>query len=118
MIETIREILNGFGSVKFAYLFGSCAEGKGEKGSDVDIAVYLDDTSLDEKLTLHHALTKTLHRKVDLVVLNEVKNLFLLESILRKGIVLKDHEDRDWFEVRKIHEILDYKQFKRTIDAA
>jgi len=55
---------------------------------------------------------------VDLVVLNDVKNMFLLEAILKDGIVLKDAEERAFFEVEKNHAIIDFKNFKRYIDAA
>ena len=118
MKSKLSNILAPNDTVLFAYLFGSYAEGTQREESDVDIAVYLSDTSLDARLSLHHMLEKELDKEVDLVVLNDVKNIYLLEAILRKGILLKEHETRAFFEVEKNHEIIDFKQFRRYIDAA
>ena len=118
MKSKLSDIFAPNDTVLFAYLFGSYTEGTQKEDSDVDIAVYLNDISLDARLSLHHNLEKELGKEVDLVVLNEVKNIYLLEAILRKGSVLKDHESRAFFEVEKNHEIIDFKQFKRYIDAA
>jgi len=118
MKTNIAEILNQHNTVQFAYLFGSYTEGTQNDSSDIDIAVYMDDISLDARLTLPYALEKVLKKEIDLVVLNEVKNMYLLEAILAKGLVLKEHEDRAFFEVKKNHEIIDFKNFRRYIDAA
>ncbi len=44
--------------------------------------------------------------------------MYLLEAIITKGIVLKDADERALFEVEKNHAIIDFKNFKRYIDAA
>ena len=116
--EIISSYLSLNENIVFAYLFGSFAKSKQANSSDVDIALYLKDISLDNQLQIIYELSKLLKRDVDLVVLNKVKNLFLLEDILQSGIVVKDDEQRVDFELRKEHEILDYKAFKRYIDAA
>ena len=118
MKNTVTKLLADYDNVQFAYLFGSYADGTSRGTSDIDLAVYLVDDSLDAQLELHHFLEKHLHISVDLVCLNTVKNVYLLESILTNGIVVKKHKDRDYYEVRKQHEIIDYKQFKRYINAA
>ncbi len=118
MKTKLSNILETNKTVKFAYLFGSYAEDTQTEKSDIDIAVYLRDSSLDMRLELHHQLEKALKKDVDLVVLNGVKNIYLLENILHKGIVLVDHESRALFEVKKQHEIIDFKNFRRYIDAA
>lgn len=118
MKADISNILNQYHNVQFAYLFGSYAEGTHNDSSDIDIAVYLNDTSLDAKLSLGYTLGKILKKEIDLVILNDVKNIYLLESILYKGVVVKDAEERALFEVQKNHEIIDFKNFRRYIDAA
>ena len=118
MKTKISKILYAYDTVLFAYLFGSYANGTHREDSDIDVAVYMDEASLDMQLSLHHELEKRLKKDVDLVILNEVRNIYLLEAILCEGIVLKEHEKRDMFEVRKNHEIIDFKNFKRYIDAA
>ncbi len=117
MKEAIRSVLEADSNVLFAYLFGSYADGNASDKSDVDLAVYLSDTSLDARLSLHHTLQKRLGKEIDLVVLNTVRNLYLLESILDKGMLLKDHEMRPEYEVCKQHDIIDFKVFRNIIDA-
>ncbi|ADV46523.1 type VII toxin-antitoxin system MntA family adenylyltransferase antitoxin [Nitratifractor salsuginis] len=118
MIDQIKTLLSRDKNVRFAYLFGSYARGDADEKSDVDLAVYLEECSFDIRLELHHRLEKALRRDVDLLCLNELKNIYLLEKILDEGIVVKDHPERDYFEVLKGHEIIDFKNFKRYIDAA
>ncbi len=118
LLEALNASLLLNDNVIFAYLFGSFAKGEQTSSSDVDIALYLKDSSLDNQLQIIYELSKLLKRDVDLVVLNSVKNIYLLEDILKNSIVLKDDEKRVDFELLKEHEILDYKAFKRYIDAA
>jgi len=118
MKTKLSKILQTNKAVKFAYLFGSYAEDTQTQRSDIDIAVYLNNTSLDARLALHHQLEKLLQKDVDIVVLNETKNMYLLENIFRNGIVVTEDESRALFEVQKQHEIIDFKNFRRYIDAA
>ena len=86
--------------------------------SDMDIALYLKDTSLDNKLQINYEISKLLKKDVDLVILNEIRNIYLLEDIINYSIVIKDNDQRFDFEVIKQHEVLDYKAFRKYIDAA
>ena len=72
----------------------------------------------DQYVAVKRWLSKLLKKDVDIVILNSVKNIFLLESILKDAILLKESEKRFDFELFKGHEILDFKAFKRYIDAA
>jgi len=114
LINELKKLDN----VLFAYLFGSYATNGQTSMSDIDIAVYLKDTSLDSQLQLTYELSKVFSQDIDLIVLNDVKNIYLLESILNESVVVKDSEDRIDFELIKEHDILDYKAFKKYIDAA
>ena len=118
MIERLKTLLQSDTNVQFAYLFGSYAKEAADEQSDIDIAVYLLDTTLDKQLDLIYTLQKAVDKQIDIVVLNEVKNLYLLESILREGILLKDSSERPMFEVESNLAILDFKAFRRYIDAA
>ena len=88
-ISQLKNKLSVMDEVVFGYLFGSYARNVAGINSDVD-----------------------------LVVLNNVKNIYLLENILNDGLVLKDDDKRFDFEVRSHHDVLDYKAFRRYIDAA
>jgi len=121
-IDEIIKILDRLQEVKFAYLFGSYANDTFEDSSDIDIAIYLDEKSnfFDTKLQVHHLLEIALQKDIDLIILNSVKNFYLLQNIFDKNIILKDSVDdkRVLFELDKEHEILDYMTFKRMLDVA
>lgn len=110
--------------VRFAYLFGSGARGNQTFLSDIDIAVYIakeTTDTFDVKLSLHADLCRVLKRNdVDVVVLNTATNLILLDEIVRTGIVLyeADPEARTEFELRIIHQALDFKYHRTAVMGA
>ena len=118
----IKKLLSQMDEVQFAYLFGSYARGDYGQGSDIDIAVYLKKqyNDFDTKLKIHHKLEISLQRDIDLIILNSVKNFNLLENIFNDGIIIKDSQDdfRIMYELKKEHEIKDYKEFKRLLNVA
>ena len=83
----IVDKINSIENVAFAYLFGSYAKNEQTEESDIDIAVYLNSLSLDEELQVTYEISKLTHKNVDIVVLNRVRNIFLLENILKDGII-------------------------------
>lgn len=118
MIALLKEILEKIENVKFAYLFGSYADETFTDRSDVDIALFLDDVTFDNQLIVHDALSRELNKDIDLVILNRTKNLYLLEDIITKGILIKDGDGRIDFELKKHHQYIDYIEFKKRINAA
>ena len=119
LILKLQEALSSEQNIEFGYLFGSYADGTQSDRSDVDLALYLNDTSFNNQLDIHAKILRVVPTKeIDLIVLNTAKNLYLLDDIFKKGQVIKDSEERLDFEVRKEHQILDYKEFKKSIDAA
>jgi predicted nucleotidyltransferase len=121
-IDEMKKIIATIDEIEFAYLFGSYAKNDQTQRSDIDIAVYLKKqyNNFDTKLKIHHKLEITLHKDIDLIILNNAKNFTLLEDIFNEGIVLQDAKDdkRIFFELAKEHEIQDYKIFKRMLDVA
>ena len=75
--KRVVEFLSKQKHVKLAYLFGSVAEGKEGKLSDVDLAVFLDESlSKPERFNLQLKLMSELTGimktdKVDLVIMND-----------------------------------------------
>lgn len=120
--QKIKRLFLQIPEIKFSYLFGSYVKSQMGPLSDIDIAVYLETSinDFDSHLSIHHQLSKTLRQKVDLIILNEVKNLFLIESIIKEGVIITDSDDdtRLYYETMMLHRILDYKHFKKMIDAA
>jgi len=84
--------------VKLAYLFGSVAEGKEGKLSDVDIAVFLDESlskedMFNQELKLISELTGILKTdRIDLIVMNDAP-LLLKYNIIKHGKILKDDKE-------------------------
>ena len=109
--------------IAVAYLFGSHAKGEAGPGSDVDLAVLLHDSvgniGLDVRLDLYADCGRALKRNdIDVVVLNTARNLFLLNDIVRTGVVLFDcnTELREEFEVMVVHDFIDFREHrKRTL---
>lgn len=117
-IELLEEKLKDMPNIEFGYLFGSYADGSFTQRSDVDVAVYLGNCSFDEQLSASFELSRVLKKDVDLVVLNSAKNLYLLEDIITKGLLLKDADKRIDFELKKHHQFIDFIEFKKRIYAA
>jgi predicted nucleotidyltransferase len=109
----VTALLERYG-VKFAYLFGSQASGKSSPQSDVDLAVFFGDGDLksrtENKLTLVSRIGTVLKKDVDLVVLDDASDNFLLAEIVRHGKIIFDRapDERFAFEVAKQHEVTDF----------
>ena len=109
LLQQLKEFLADQAPIRFAYLFGSYARGRANAMSDVDVAVYLDD-SLDF-FTMRLKLMEQIHRHagghIDLVVLND-SSVVLQYEVIRHGMVLKDDNQlRVEFETSVLREYLD-----------
>jgi predicted nucleotidyltransferase len=95
----LGRVLDGQPDVGFAYLFGSFAKGRPRLGSDVDVAVWLDETAhrdrsdrFRRRLALEALLEPELGRRVQLVILNDAP-LGLTHNVLTHGrLVLRRDE--------------------------
>jgi predicted nucleotidyltransferase len=77
--------------VNFAYLFGSLAKGKLLPLSDVDIAVYLSESSdvLEKKLEILGELIDILETdEIDLVILNEAPLVLRMKILENKKLIV------------------------------
>ena len=83
--EIVTDTLSRF-KVEYCYLFGSYAKGKAKEDSDVDLLVATDITGMDF-FGLAETLRENLHKKVDLLNLDQLgNNRELLNDILKDGI--------------------------------
>ena len=114
----IKEILQLNDNILFGYIFGSFAKNTMTKESDIDIAVYFKNYTLDNHLDIIYQLSKKLNFEVDLTILNKVRNIYLLEDILHHNIIVKDDEARFDFEIYKQLEVIDFKQHQAMINVA
>jgi len=108
-------------NVAFAYLFGSVVEGNASPVSDIDIAIFVKSPMkdlFDLKLSLLADICRALKRNdVDVVILNDTKNLLLLEDIIKRGVLLYDISPdlREEFEIKTQHLVIDFKTQRKAM---
>src|SRR5918996_6061684 len=110
--------------VVFAYLFGSQAKGKTHPRSDVDVAVYVEDSGpqdryLDLRLKLPAGLERARVGNVEVLVLNEAP-LPLKGRVVRERKILysRDEAARVRFETRTLDDFLDFEIHARPLAQA
>ncbi len=118
--QKMEHILASSEKVKFAYLFGSQAKGSPGPLSDIDIAVFFDETeynqgnAFEDENELMFKLEKTLApERVDLVVLNKAP-VFLRHQILKNGelILCRADKERIRFHEATMRLYLDFQPFR------
>ena len=112
-IPLVRETLSRDERVLFAYLFGGLAAGRVSPLSDVDIAVFLNDTRelAEYKLALFDAVTDALGTaELDLVVLN-TSPISIAGRVLQNKQVLVDKDPfrRHAYESLTLREFFDFR---------
>lgn len=125
LVGKLRAFFKRQKDVRFAYLFGSNANGRVGKLSDVDVAVYLKPSiSKKEYLTIKLRLISDLVRtcgtdRVDLTILNE-SPLPLNNNVITKGILLasSNEKERAMFESSTIARFMDRKPMLERRSAA
>jgi predicted nucleotidyltransferase len=105
--------------ILFAYLFGSMGRGKPLPLSDLDLAIYLKDSSQihEKKMEIIGVLMNLLETdEIDLVILNEAP-LTLKFKILESKKVVVDHSPslRHCFESLVMREYFDFSVVERAI---
>lgn len=107
--------------IKFAYIFGSQATGTAAENSDIDIAIYFDNsyTPIEDAFVRGDIIEegKAFFKKdVDVVSLNSISSLLLKYEIIHNGIVIKDHDERADFESLSLREYFDFKYYSDIYD--
>ena len=91
--EIVADTLSHY-NVEYCYLFGSYAKGTAKEDSDVDLLVATDITGMDF-FGLAEVLRENLHKKVDLLNLDQLgNNKELLYEILKDGIKIYGSSQR------------------------
>lgn len=107
-------IWHNFEEVVIAYLFGSRVTGEARRTSDIDIAVYAPDLSLDRYCRLWAQAVKALGtEKLDLVTLGDKPALFRYQVIKEgKVIYCKDEIILNEFEMKSWQGYMDSKHLR------
>lgn len=126
--EEIEEKLKPFfednKDIDFAYIFGSQVSGKTNSESDIDIAVYLNKNKtkdyFEKRVSFITKLEAILKKRIDLIVLNEIKSIFFKFVIIREGKLVfeRDHSKRVDFELRVMQEYYDFQPFSEQYNKA
>jgi predicted nucleotidyltransferase len=121
-LDTLGASLGRHPGVRFAYVFGSAGRRTLRPLSDIDVAVYLDDSldPIQTRLDLIGVATKHLGTdEVDLVILNRAPTA-LIGRILqsRRVIIENDAFLRHRFESLALRKFLDFRIFERSLLAA
>jgi len=72
--------------IKEIGLFGSYANDKNNKKSDVDVFIKLEPARMFDLIRIKTDLEKLLHRKIDIVTLRPTMNRYLKNQIKQSGI--------------------------------
>ena len=115
-LNRIKNLLESqFPEILVAYIFGSAKDGYIKSGSDIDLAVLLDD-NYDKLLEFKIAaeIEEAFKCKIDIVVLNTA-NPILTHEIFRNGNRLfeRDSLKRAVFEVNAFRDYIDNIYFLR-----
>lgn len=104
-----------FEDVKIVYLFGSYATGEERPASDIDIAVFAPQLTLDGYLKLWAKVTGFLGtEKIDLVTLSDKPATFRYQVIKEgKVIYCRDEDLLNDFELKTWQAYMDSKHLRR-----
>lgn len=100
LLHVLRAALRTEPNVRLAVLFGSTAKGDDDEGSDIDMLVVLEDSSVGRFVALTERLSGVLGRDVQLVRLADAENVpVLMADVVEQGRVLVDR-DNGWTALR------------------
>jgi predicted nucleotidyltransferase len=116
IVRKLKQVIGRYrDTIVFAYLFGSFGENSAGPLSDIDIAIYVDNSALfgfNEKLRFHADCCRALQRDdIDVVVLNQLDNLILSHEVIEEKVILydSDPEKRFDYETKILHRVLDFR---------
>ena len=115
--KIIAKVFEARPEVSAVYLFGSVIMGMERKGSDLDIAVHLDDNLSVEQMGQHRfelidVLEQAVSCEIDLVVLNTA-SLEIISQVLRYGrlVYTENIDQASSYKLRKQKEYFDFKYY-------
>ncbi|MBI4594946.1 MAG: nucleotidyltransferase domain-containing protein [Candidatus Tectomicrobia bacterium] len=92
-------------SIPFAFLFGSYAQGRETPLSDIDIAIYFNEMTEDEKIEIEHGLFLAFDQQVNILRLEDedISPMVRLRALNGMAIVLNDKDFLNRFILSIIH---------------
>lgn len=120
-VDRIRQRLEGYPEIAFAYLFGSRAEGTPREDSDWDVAVaFSAELTAGERFRLQLRLAADLEElgRVDLVILNDAPPLLAHRAISGKRLLVRDEVALVRFSVRTVSRYADQQPWREAFRRA
>jgi len=113
IMQRLKEYFEKEQSVLLAFLFGSASTGRETEESDVDVGIWLVDSSREQQIWSD--ISSLLEKEVDLVVLNEAPAT-LVSNILKTGtpLVVKDSNLYRRLHLEKTTEAEDFAEFAES----
>ena len=111
-LESLRQALAAFPSVRLAVLFGSAARGQDTPASDLDLGVLLDEGEGTSFWTIEKAVAGRLRRPFDLIDLRRAPPLLRFQ-IARDGRLILERRECDWKRY-KVRALLDWWDWAPT----
>jgi len=119
-ISTIKGILEKEKNILFAYLYGSFSKSVERKDSDIDIGIFVKDSSdmekyYPEKLALK--IERMIGGEIDIRILND-RDIIFLHQVLKYGKLLfsKNEKKRIKFETDVYKKYIDFVYYMEEYD--
>jgi len=111
--EKLKDIFAGYNEIKAAYLFGSYADGKQNKNSDLDMGILLDEEyNKMIKLDILTELTQNNFDNIDLVVINNASILVKYEIVKHNRLIYcRNDFDFSAYYSKVVRLYLDFKPY-------
>ncbi|MEA1925134.1 MAG: nucleotidyltransferase domain-containing protein [Candidatus Altiarchaeota archaeon] len=116
--KQLKKSINNTEGVISAYIFGSIAEGRETKLSDIDFAFYLDESLTKEKKTeiklkLINNLTQIMGTdNIDVIIMNNAPTTLRYNALKSGRLITSTHETkRVMFEAKTLSQYLDRKYY-------
>lgn len=112
VVERLKAHFQSKKDISFAFLFGSRAQGKTFRESDVDIAIHLRERySFETVKIMWRELEEIVRKDVDLVVLNTAPPLLGYTAIRGKVLAINDHRAFLDYMLQISQEAEDFREF-------
>ena len=107
-----KGVLKNISNIQAAFIFGSFADGKNRKDSDLDIAVLgFKEVSFKEQIGLTNELSHLFSKNVDLSVLNKANPLLLFEASKKPILLYGSREEFLKFKLYAFNAYNDYAPY-------
>jgi predicted nucleotidyltransferase len=110
IIARLRKFFSRDSRISFALVFGSYAVGEQRRDSDIDVAIYFQESPKGVALlSFLNTLSEVLKKEVDVVVLNTA-SAFLRHQVMKSAlpILIKDNVVYRQFREKKISDYDEY----------